>query len=196
MTGPVSEADAPFADLFSRLLQLLRERPARESEVQRVAQLLATRVERQEALIEAGIENSWALDGDPLKERLQTRQVDAIRIAPGAGALELLALGRALADDTAPVPSTAMVRVKLLPDPLPLAFSGPRESLANLMDAPARPRSWTLPPPLALDAPPPGRRTRRWAGPGPGDARPRARARARSRARAGVRGVRCGVGAG
>jgi len=136
MTGPVSDADAPFADLLGRLIQLLRERPEREAEVQNAVELLASRVERHEALIEAGIENSWAVDGDVLKERLQARQVDAIRIVPGAGAVELLALGRALAADDAPIASTQSVRVKLLPDPLPLLFSGPRESLANLTGAP------------------------------------------------------------
>ena len=142
MADPVSDADAPFAELLGRLIQLLRERPEREAEVRRIVDLLAGRVERQEALIEGGIENSWAVDGDPLKERLQARQVDAIRIAPGAGTVELLALGRALADDTAPIPSTSQVRVKLLPDPLPLSFSGPRESLPDPMAA-AVPRART-----------------------------------------------------
>jgi hypothetical protein len=142
MSAPLPDADAPFAALLGRLIQLVRERPEREAEVRRVVELLASRVERHEAFIEAGIENSWALDGDPLKERLQARQVDAIRIAPGAGAVELLALGRALADDTAPIPSTAEVRVKLLPDPLPLMFSGPRESLADALATPV-PRART-----------------------------------------------------
>ena len=131
MADPLPNAEAPFPELLGRLLQLLRERPEREAEVHRVVELLAARVERREALIEGGIENSWAVDGDPLKERLQARQVDAIRIAPGAGVVELLALGRALADDSAPVPSTALIRVKLLPDPLPLMFSGPRESFPD-----------------------------------------------------------------
>ena len=142
MAEPFPDPDAAFPALLSRLIQLLRERPEREAEVRRVVDLLVARVERQEALIEAGIENSWALDGDPLKERLQARQVDAIRIAPGAGAVELLALGRALADDTAPIPSTAAVRVKLLPDPLPLMFSGPREALADALATPV-PRTRT-----------------------------------------------------
>ena len=142
MADPVPAADAPFPDLLGRLLQVLRVRPEREAEVRRLVDLLASRVERHEALIEAGIENSWALDGDPLKERLQARQVDAIRIAPGASTVELLALGRALADDTAPIPSTALVRVKLLPDPLPLVFSGPRESLSDPTETPA-PRART-----------------------------------------------------
>lgn len=141
MTGPTPDAEAPFADLLGRLLHLLRKQPGREAEVQRVVDLLTSRVGRHEVLIEAGIENSWAVDGDPLKERLQARQVDAIRIAPGAGALELLALGRALAADDAPIPSTQSVRVKLLPDPLPLVLSGPREALAASTGAAPVPRA-------------------------------------------------------
>ena len=143
MSDPVPDSEAPFADLLGRLLKLLRERPEREEEAQGVVDLLAARVARHEALIEAGIENSWASDGDPLKERLQARQVDAIRVAPGAPAVELLALGRALAADDAPIPSTNSVRVKLLPDPLPLVFSGPRESLAHLTGQTPLPRSRT-----------------------------------------------------
>lgn len=143
MSDPVPDSEAPFSDLLGRLLQLLRDRPDREEEAQNLVDLLASRVSRQEALIEAGIENSWAIDGDPLKERLQARQVDAIRIAPGAPAVELLALGRALAADDAPVPSTNSVRVKLLPDPLPLMFSGPRESLAGFTGTTPLPRART-----------------------------------------------------
>lgn len=143
MSDPVPDSEAPFPELLARLLRLLRERPDREEEAQGLVDLLASRVTRHEALIEAGIENSWANDGDPLKERLQARQVDAIRIAPGAPAVELMALGRALAADDAPIPSTDSVRVKLLPDPLPLQFSGPRDSLAGLMGATAMPRART-----------------------------------------------------
>lgn len=143
MSEPVPDSEAPFADLLGRLLQVLRFRPGQDEAAQGLVQLLAARVARHEALIEAGIENSWALDGDPLKERLQARQVDAIRIAPGAPAVELMELGRALAADDAPIPSTNSVRVKLLPDPLPLVFSGPRESLADLSGLTPIPRART-----------------------------------------------------
>lgn len=129
MSGPPPGPDAPFDALFGRLLELLRQQPEPEAAVQEALGLVAARVARQEAMIEAGIENSWAVDGDPLKERLQSRHVDGILIAAGTEPVELLALARALATDDEPIPSTAKVRVRLLPDPLPLAFSGPRESI-------------------------------------------------------------------
>lgn len=131
MADPVSDADLPFAELLGRLLLLLAERPERAAEVRRVGDLLASRVERQEVLIEAGIENSWAVDGDPLKERLQARSVESIQIAPGAGVADLLALGRALADDAAPIPEASRIRVQLLPQSRPLVGSGPRELLPD-----------------------------------------------------------------
>lgn len=118
--------EASFTALLGHLIWLLRERPEQDGAVLKTVELMAARVARSGLMVEAGIENSWALDGDPLKERLQVRQVDAIGIAAGATAMELLEMGRALADDTAPIPSTTQIRVKLLPDPLPIQFSGPR----------------------------------------------------------------------
>jgi len=131
MPDPRPDPDAPFGVLLAHLIQLLRNRPEQEASVRETLALLVARVARSGAGIEAGIENSWALDGDPLKERLQARQVDDIQVAPGASADELLLLARALADDSAPVPSNARVRVKLLPDPLPIQFSGPRSSMPD-----------------------------------------------------------------
>ncbi|MEO8634640.1 MAG: HEAT repeat domain-containing protein [Gemmatimonadales bacterium] len=122
---------ASFTGLLTHLIQLLRSAPGQEEAVRDTVALLVARVARQGAAIDAGIENSWAVDGDPLKERLQVRQVDDIQVAAGATAAELLTVIRALADDHAPIPSTAKVRVKLLPDPLPIQFSGPRDSMPH-----------------------------------------------------------------
>lgn len=119
MSEPLFEPNSEFAELFGRLLVVLRNPPVREEGIREVLDLVAARVTANPALIEAGIENDWARGGDPLKERLQLRRVDAIHIAPGAPAAELLALARALADDTAPIPITAAVRVQLLPDQAP-----------------------------------------------------------------------------
>jgi len=129
MSGPQPDPGASFTALLTHLVHLLRSAPEQEDAVRDVVALLVARVARNPAAIEAGIENSWAVDGDPLKERLQLRQVDDIQVAPGATAAELLTVIRALADDHAPIPSTAKVRVKLLPDPLPIQFSGPRDSM-------------------------------------------------------------------
>jgi HEAT repeat protein len=124
---PASQPDftAPLADLLGQLVHLLRTAPGQGDVIGPLLAATTARVAANGAVIEAGIENSWALDGDSLKGRLQTRQVDAIRIAPGAPAAELMALAQALADDAAPIPSTAAVRVKLLPDNLPLSDRRP-----------------------------------------------------------------------
>lgn len=136
MQEPPFDPDAPFGQLLGGLVNLLRAPHAEERVVADLLEAMAGRVGDSAALIEAGIENSWALDGDPLKGRLQARQVDAIRVSPGATTVELLALARALADDEAPIPSTANVRVKLLPDPLPLHVSGQRMALTDAATSP------------------------------------------------------------
>ncbi len=120
---------APLTDLLGQLVHLLRTVPGQAEETAALLAAVTARVTASGAVIEAGIENSWDVDGDSLKGRLQSRQVDAIRIEAGAPAAELLALARALAYDEAPVPSTSAVRVKLLPDPLPL--SGQRPALPD-----------------------------------------------------------------
>jgi len=120
---------APLSDLFGQLVHLLRSAPGQAEATVPLLAAVALRVAAADAVIEAGIENSWDVDGDSLKGRLQSRQVDAIRITAGAPATELMALARALADDDAPIPSTSAVRVKLLPDSLPL--SGQRPALPD-----------------------------------------------------------------
>lgn len=141
MSGLSPDPGASFTALLTHLVHLLRTAPEQEDAVRDTVTLLVARVARQPAAIEAGIENSWANDGDPLKERLQLRQVDDIQVAPGATAAEFLTVLRALADDTAPIPSTAKVRVKLLPDPLPIQFSGPRDSMPDATAGTLLPRA-------------------------------------------------------
>ncbi len=131
MQEPAFDPSAPFGQLLGGLIALLRAPHAEDRVVASLLESMTARVTDGPVLIEAGIENSWALDGDPLKARLQSRQVDAIRVAPGATTMELLAMARALADDEAPIPSTANVRVKLLPDPLPLHVSGQRMAIGD-----------------------------------------------------------------
>lgn len=107
---------APVGALLGHLIQVLRSTPGQQKRIREAADLLAARIAQGPAVIEAGIENSWAIDGDPLKERLQLRRVDSIAIARGTGREELLALARALADDRAPIPSSERVRVTLVPE--------------------------------------------------------------------------------
>ena len=141
MSGFPPDPGASFTALLTHLVHLLGTAPEQEDAVRDTVALLVARVARQPAAIEAGIENSWAVDGDPLKERLQLRQVDDIQVAAGATAVELLTVIRALADDHAPIPSTAKVRVKLLPDPLPIQFSGPRDSMPDATAGTLLPRA-------------------------------------------------------
>ncbi|MEO8139935.1 MAG: HEAT repeat domain-containing protein [Gemmatimonadota bacterium] len=125
MTPSLPDFTAPLADLLGQLVQLLRMSPEQGEAIAPLLKAATARVAAAGEVIEAGIENSWALDGDSLKGRLQARQVDAIRIAAGAPSAELLALAQALADDSAPIPSTSAIRVKLLPDSLPLSDQRP-----------------------------------------------------------------------
>ncbi len=125
------DPNAPIEQLLGQLVQLIRIAPNRQKEIRRLVVLVRSRVEAGPALIEAGIENSWALDGDPLKERLQARQIDAITIAAGAPEEELQALARALADDATPIPSTPGVQVRLVSDPLTLVPARPRMALSD-----------------------------------------------------------------
>ena len=146
MPDPRPDPDAPFGVLLAHLIQLLRNRPEQEAPMRETLALLVARVARSGAGIEAGIENSWALDGDPLKERLQARQVDDIQVAPGASADELLLLARALADDTAPVPSMPGCGSSCSPTPCPSSSPVPaipcRTRVAAPFPGPGREISW------------------------------------------------------
>lgn len=128
---PTPDPSAPFGELLGHLILVLRSSPGRDDLVQAALALLAARSAGAPARIEAGIENSWALDGDPLKERLQLRQVDAISVAQGAPATELLALARALADDQRAIPTTAQVKVTLVREALPPEAAGQRHALPD-----------------------------------------------------------------
>jgi HEAT repeat protein len=123
---------APVPELLGQLVQMVRIAPNREKEIRRLLGMVSSRVAANPALIEAGIENNWALDGDPLKERLQARQVDAITIAADAPEQEVMALAQALADDVTPIPNTAAVQVRLVTaEPLPIVPASPRQGLSD-----------------------------------------------------------------
>lgn len=108
-----------FAERFGALLGQLRAAPGDAAGVADAVDAATRMVADAAAHLEAGIENSWDMDGDPLKARLLARAVDAIDVAPGASGAELLALAQALADQAAPLPNTERVRVTLIPSPGP-----------------------------------------------------------------------------
>ncbi|MBK6422578.1 MAG: HEAT repeat domain-containing protein [Gemmatimonadetes bacterium] len=111
---------APFGELLGHLVLVLRSSPERQDLVQAALAALVARAAHGAARIEAGIENSWAVDGDTLKERLQHRRVDSISVARAAPGPELLALAQALADDQGPLPASTHIQVALVTAPVPV----------------------------------------------------------------------------
>jgi HEAT repeat protein len=115
---PPPSPSAPLTELIGYLVLLLRSTPKRQDPIRTILDRIVSRVKQAPVVIEAGIQNNWAAGGDPLKERLQVRQVDEIHIAAGATSKELLALARALADDFEPLPSSDRITVKLFSAPV------------------------------------------------------------------------------
>jgi hypothetical protein len=110
--GPAAET---FEQTLGDLVSQVRAHPGDHAAFAAALDRVAGRVATTAAVLEAGIENTWALDGDDLKGRLLSRGVDAIRVAAGASRDDLLALARALAENEGPLPSTSGVQVDLTP---------------------------------------------------------------------------------
>ncbi len=128
------------AELLVHLIHRLRTAPGGEELIQRDLARLVAQVAAASVAIEVGTEQTWSVDGDALNERLHERNVAGIRIAAGAPAAELLALARALADNEAPINSTAAVRIERLPDPRPFSRPGANTPAIGTVLAPrARP---------------------------------------------------------
>jgi HEAT repeats len=136
---PVPDPAAPLPEQLGYLVLLYRSAPGRQDRIRTILDRLVTQVAHSPMVIEGGIENNWALGGDPLKERLQIRQVDEIRIEKGASKKELLALAKALADDFEALPSSARIMVRLVAEPLPES-APPRASTSSLPAASPAPR--------------------------------------------------------
>jgi HEAT repeat protein len=117
-----------FIKRFGDLVVLLRVDPGNDA-AQDLALTAACAAVRNTSLeIEAGVEWSEIPPELSLKGRLLSRQVECVRIAAGAEPHELLALARALAHDVTPIPTTANVRVDLVPllaPPPPPSGGGP-----------------------------------------------------------------------
>ncbi len=124
-------SSSPLSELLGTLVQLLRTSPKSDDRIRKALDLITAKVARDPGVIEGGIENNWALDGDQLKERLQIRQVDAIRIAAGASRNDLLALAKALAADEGPMPVGTAVEVQRFPESVPIQTSGQRFAVVD-----------------------------------------------------------------
>ena len=113
---PPLESAPDFGELLGKLLLVLRDGAAKKDKIRRALHAAAARVAHTPAIIEAGIVRSdWGEGGDPLKERLQVRQIDAIQVAAGAPERDLLALAQALTEDGAPIPESSHIQVRLFP---------------------------------------------------------------------------------
>jgi HEAT repeat protein len=104
-----------FIKRFGDLVAMLRVDPGNDAAQDLALTAACAAVAGTPLEIEAGLELSEAPPELSLKGRLLSRQVDCIRIAAGAEPHELLALARALAHDVTPIPTTANVRVDLVP---------------------------------------------------------------------------------
>jgi hypothetical protein len=109
--GPAAET---FEQTLGDLVSQVRAHPGDHAAFGAALEKVVGRVAGTPAVLEAGIENSWSLDGDDLRGRLLSRGVDAIRVAAGASRDDLLALARALAEDDGPLPSTPRVQIDLI----------------------------------------------------------------------------------
>jgi hypothetical protein len=99
-----ANARSPLEKVLGRLIKLFRESPGRDDLVRGVMQRVEGRTIQHPATLEAGIENTWGVDGDALKERLLSRKVDAIHVSPGATADELRAPAVPTATRESPTP--------------------------------------------------------------------------------------------
>ena len=108
-----------FHDVFGALVGCLREAPDDIAAHDRAAGACAAVIEAAPGYVEAGFERASLEAATALGARLLARQVDWLHAAAGTPASELLAVAAALASDDEPVVGTRMVRVELVPVPVP-----------------------------------------------------------------------------
>jgi HEAT repeat protein len=131
MRGSGVDRKSAFIKRFGDLVALLRVDPGNDAAQDLALTAACAAVADTPLEIEAGVEWSEIPPELSLKGRLLSRQVDCIRVAAGAEPHELLALARALAHDVTPIPTTANVRVDMVPllaPPLPPPGGGPPPS--------------------------------------------------------------------
>ncbi len=120
-----------FIKRFGDLVALLRFEPGNDAAQDLALTASVAAVTDLPVEVEAGVEWSVIPAEFPLKSRLLARHIDALRIAAGAEAHELLALARALSHDFTPIPSTLRIQAESVPL---LAASGQGMSGTDIED--------------------------------------------------------------
>jgi HEAT repeat protein len=106
------DSKSAFVKRFGDLVALLRVDPANDAAQDLALSAACAAVEAEPVDVEAGLA-SVIPDDLALKGRLLARQVEAVHVAAGAEAHELLALARALSHDTVVIPSCPNVQVQM-----------------------------------------------------------------------------------
>ncbi len=117
--------ESPFAEAFGQLIAQCRSQPDDYDAVRALLARVSVVVARAPIVEEAGLQLSGMLHDQSLRGRMHTRGVEAIQIAAGAPAEELLTLAEALAADAGALPSTDAVALDLVQVVAP----GPHEAL-------------------------------------------------------------------
>ena len=103
-----------FSEAFGRLVVLIRTSPADVAGQKDALRAAVGMLRAGGCHIEGGIETEADRGGPTLRSRLLARNVEAIELAADAPAADLLALARALASDSDPIPSTEAVQVEVV----------------------------------------------------------------------------------
>ena len=99
-------------------MALLRVDPGNDAAQELALTAAVAAVADHSIVVESGVDRGVAgLSGEDLTlpGRMRARQIDLMRVAAGAPPEELLRVARALSHDTLPVPSTAAVRMEMVP---------------------------------------------------------------------------------
>ncbi len=121
-----------FVKRFGDLVALLRTDPGNDAAQELALTAAAAAVEHHSIVVESGVERDSLAEDLSLEARLRARRVDLLRVSAGAEPDELLSLARALSHDLTAVPTTARVRLEMLPtirldaSPDPDPFTPPR----------------------------------------------------------------------
>lgn len=105
---------SPFADLFGRLVVLLRRDPDNVAAQKEALRQAVAVLRLGAARLETGVEHSGFPDDSTLQGRLLVRRVESIHFEHDAAPAAVLELARALADDRLAISSGPDITVELL----------------------------------------------------------------------------------